>query len=62
MDIELLRTFLEVVRTRHFGKAAAELCVTQSAVSARIRQLGDTKFSCRLAKVAGTHNLQKGTQ
>jgi LysR family transcriptional regulator, flagellar master operon regulator len=39
MDIELLRTFLEVVRTRHFGKAAVELCVTQSAISARIRQL-----------------------
>jgi DNA-binding transcriptional LysR family regulator len=42
MDIELLRTFLEVVRTRHFGKAAVELCVTQSAVSARIRQLEQT--------------------
>jgi DNA-binding transcriptional LysR family regulator len=42
MDIELLRTFLEVVRTRHFGKAAAELCVTQSAISARIRQLEQT--------------------
>ncbi|MEZ5541806.1 MAG: LysR family transcriptional regulator [Pseudomonadota bacterium] len=42
MDIELLRTFLEVARTRHFGKAAAELCVTQSAVSARIRQLEHT--------------------
>jgi DNA-binding transcriptional LysR family regulator len=39
MDIELLRTFLEVARTRHFGKAASELYVTQSAVSARIRQL-----------------------
>jgi len=39
MDIELLRTFLAVTRTRHFGKAADELCVTQSAVSARIRQL-----------------------
>ncbi len=39
LDIELLRTFLEVERTRHFGKAAAELCITQSAVSARIRQL-----------------------
>lgn len=39
MDIEQLRTFLEVVRTRHFGKAADELHVTQSAVSARIRQL-----------------------
>jgi DNA-binding transcriptional LysR family regulator len=42
MDIELLRTFLEVSRTRHFGKAATELCVTQSAVSARIRQLEHT--------------------
>jgi DNA-binding transcriptional LysR family regulator len=38
MDIELLRTYLAVVRTRHFGRAADELCVTQSAVSARIRQ------------------------
>jgi LysR family transcriptional regulator, flagellar master operon regulator len=42
MDIELLRTFLEVARTRHFGKAATELCVTQSAVSARVRQLEQT--------------------
>jgi DNA-binding transcriptional LysR family regulator len=42
MDIEQLRTFLEVVRTRHFGKAADELSVTQSAVSARIRQLEQT--------------------
>jgi LysR family transcriptional regulator, flagellar master operon regulator len=42
MDIESLRTFLEVVRTRHFGKAAEKLCVTQSAVSARIRQLEQT--------------------
>lgn len=39
MDIETLRTFLEVARTRHFGKAAENLCVTQSAVSARIRLL-----------------------
>ena len=42
MDIESLRTFLEVARARHFGKAAEELCVTQSAVSARIRQLEQT--------------------
>ncbi|TNF98365.1 MAG: LysR family transcriptional regulator [Gammaproteobacteria bacterium] len=39
MDIEHLRTFLEVSRTRHFGKAAENLYVTQSAVSARIRSL-----------------------
>jgi len=39
MDTELLKTFLEVNRTRHFGKAAEHLFLTQSAVSARIRQL-----------------------
>lgn len=39
MDIGLLRTFLEVNRVRHFGKAAESLCITQSAVSARIQQL-----------------------
>ena len=39
MDIELLKTFLEVSRTRHFGKAAENLFVTQAAVSSRIRQL-----------------------
>lgn len=37
MDISLLRTFLEISRTRHFGHAAENLCVTQSAVSARIK-------------------------
>ncbi len=42
MDIELLRTFLEVNRTRHFGRAAQNLFITQSAVSARIRQLEET--------------------
>ena len=39
MVIELLRTFLEVNRTRHFGRAAENLHVGQSTVSARIRQL-----------------------
>lgn len=39
MDTELLKTFLEVSRTRHFGKAAESLYLTQSAVSFRIRQL-----------------------
>lgn len=42
MDIELLRTFIEVKRTGHFGKAADNLFLTQSAVSARIRQLEET--------------------
>lgn len=39
MDIELLRTFLEVSRTRHFGKAAEAMYLTQAAVSARIKSL-----------------------
>ncbi|WP_240221919.1 HTH-type transcriptional regulator HdfR [Rheinheimera hassiensis] len=39
MDTELLKTFIEVQRTRHFGKAAENLYLTQSAVSFRIRQL-----------------------
>ena len=39
MDLELLRTFLEVNRTRHFGQAAQALHLTQAAVSARIKQL-----------------------
>ncbi|HBO22322.1 HTH-type transcriptional regulator HdfR [Providencia sp.] len=39
VDSELLKTFLEVSRTRHFGRAAESLYLTQSAVSFRIRQL-----------------------
>ncbi len=42
MDIETVRTLLEVNRTRHFGKAAEELFITQSAVSARIKKLEET--------------------
>lgn len=39
MDILLLKTFLEVAKRKHFGQAAERLFVTQSAVSARIKQL-----------------------
>ena len=39
MDIELLRTFLEISRTRHFGQAAEAMFLTQAAVSARIKTL-----------------------
>lgn len=39
MDLELLRTFLELNRTRHFGRAAEALFVTQAAVSARLKSL-----------------------
>lgn len=39
MDIRFLATFMEVAQTRHFGKAAENLYLTPSAVSARIKQL-----------------------
>jgi len=42
VDINDFRTFIEVSRTRHFGQAAHNLCITQSTVSARIKQLEDT--------------------
>lgn len=41
MDIDALKTFLEVNRTRHFGQAANNLYVSQSTVSARIKMLED---------------------
>lgn len=48
MDIELLRTFLELYRTRHFGRTADALHLTQAAVSSRLKsletQLGVTLF------------------
>lgn len=39
VDIRFLTTFLEVANTRHFGRAAENLYLTQSAVSARIKLL-----------------------
>lgn len=41
MDINVARTFLEVVKTGSFVAAAANLNLTQTAVSARIRVLED---------------------
>ena len=41
MDTEQLKTFLEVSRTRHFGRAAQNLFLSQSTVSARIKGLED---------------------
>ena len=41
MDITLARTFLEIVATRSFQRAAERLHVTQTAVSARVRTLED---------------------
>jgi LysR family transcriptional regulator, flagellar master operon regulator len=39
MDITLARTFLEIVRTGNFVRAAEQLHVTQTAVSVRVRTL-----------------------
>ncbi len=39
MDTGLLKAFLEVSRSRHFGRAASNLFISQSAISARIKQL-----------------------
>lgn len=47
MDIELARTFLEVARSGSFVAAAEHLHVTQSTVSARIRQLEEL-LGCRV--------------
>ncbi len=39
MNTDLLRTFIEIAKTRHFGNAAENLYLTQSAISSRIKQL-----------------------
>jgi DNA-binding transcriptional LysR family regulator len=41
LDIELARTFLEIVGTRSFVRAAERLNISQTAVSARVRSLED---------------------
>lgn len=56
MDTEQLKTFLEVSRTRHFGRAARNLFLSQSAVSSRIKaleeQLGTALF------IRNRHDIQ----
>lgn len=42
MQLKQIQTFLEVCRTRHFGRAAENLNLTTSAVSSRIRLLEDS--------------------
>lgn len=39
MNLELLRTFLELNRRRHFGRTANALHLTQAAVSSRLKSL-----------------------
>ena len=63
MDIDALKTFLEVNRTRHFGQAAQNLYVSQSTVSARIRlleeQIGLALFTRQRNNIQLTNAGQK---
>lgn len=63
MDINAARTFLEVVKTGSFANAAANLHITQTAVSARIRvleqELGRPLF---VRNKAGARLTQAGQQ
>ncbi|ASK34538.1 LysR family transcriptional regulator [Alcanivorax sp. N3-2A] len=47
MDIDLARTFLEIVRTGSFMAAAERLHVTQTTVTARVQNL-EGQLGCRL--------------
>jgi len=47
MDIDLARTFLEIVRGGSFVAAAMRLHLTQTAITARVHKL-ETRLGCRL--------------
>jgi len=47
LDIELARTFLEIVRTGSFISAAERLHITQTTVTARVQNL-EAQLGCRL--------------
>lgn len=47
MDIDLARTFLEIIRSGSFIATAERLHITQTAVTARVRSL-ETQLGCRL--------------
>lgn len=57
MDISALKTFLEVAKTRHFGKASERLFVSQSTVSARIRTLEDALGATLFVRERGNIHL-----
>lgn len=47
MDIDLARTFLEIIRSGSFIATAERLHITQTAVTARVRSL-ESQLGCRL--------------
>lgn len=47
MDIDLARTFLDIIRSNSFVATAERLHITQTAVTARIRSL-ESQLNCRL--------------
>jgi len=47
MDIDLARTFLEIIRSGSFIATAERLHITQTAVTARVRSL-ETQLGCKL--------------
>ena len=59
LNIEQLRTFLEVVRLGGFRRAAQSLNVTQPAISARIKSLEDTLAVELFDRSAGGMTLTK---
>lgn len=61
MDTELARTFLTVITSGNFVKAAERLYITQSAVSSRIQSL-EQQLGCTLfvRNKAGAHLTEEG--
>jgi DNA-binding transcriptional LysR family regulator len=53
MDLDQLRTFLEIVRLKSFSKAAQTCFRTQPAISAQVRQL-EQELNCQLFDRLGT--------
>jgi DNA-binding transcriptional LysR family regulator len=61
MDIELARTFLDIVRTGSFIATAERLHITQTTVTARVQNL-ETQLDCRLfvRNRTGAHLTEDG--
>lgn len=53
MDLTYLKTFVEVVQTGSFTKAAENLCISQPAVSRRIQYM-EKQYKCKLLDRTGS--------